>query len=130
MCLLVSRRSRSRSPRRYTQRYRGNQRGTYYKPRFQNNMNYRPRGRDGYMRGGRGGNYYNRYDRYDRGRGRGYVPRMRGPRRGGQYYPRGGGQYYDRRRYHDDDRHHSRDRDRDRSRSGSYEEDPMRKVNT
>ncbi|KAL0273871.1 UNVERIFIED_CONTAM: hypothetical protein PYX00_006451 [Menopon gallinae] len=121
----------SRSPRRHVNRFPRHQRGTYYKPRFQNNPHqYRnQRGRDNYNNRGRG--YYgNRYDnRYERGRGRGgFTPR--GNARGrGRYFHNNRPQHYNdnRRRYYDDDRRRSRDR----SRSLSYEErdeDPMRKV--
>ncbi|CAH1953990.1 unnamed protein product [Acanthoscelides obtectus] len=114
-------RSRSRSysgdRRRYNRRggFRGryNDRGTYYKPRFQN-----PRHND---RGGRG--YYRGRDRYDRdyrGRGRGHGP-FRGRRPRGRF-SRGGYRDYRDRRY---DRSRSRDRDRSRSYSGSRDRDSV-----
>lgn len=108
-------RSRSRSysgdRRRYRRggfRGRYNDRGTYYKPRFQNPRP--PRGRGG---------YYAR-DRYDRdyrgGRGRPYY--SRGGRRPRGRYQRGGFRdYRDRRDYR------SRSRDRSRSYSGSRDRD-------
>ncbi|XP_056648965.1 tetratricopeptide repeat protein 14 homolog isoform X1 [Diorhabda sublineata] len=116
-------RSRSRSysgdRRRYNRRggFRGrhlNDRGTYYKPRFQTPRHNGQRGR--------GGNYYNnrdsRYlDRDYRGRGRPYSYQNRGNRRQqrGRYGQRGG--YRD---YRDRDRRYSRSRSRDRDRSRSY----------
>ncbi|CAG9864564.1 unnamed protein product [Phyllotreta striolata] len=127
-------RSRSRSysgdRRRYVRRgggggggFRGrhnNDRGTYYKPRFQTPRHNGQRGR--------GGGYYNnrdsRYgDRDYRGRGRPYPYSRGGNRRPprGRYGQRGGGyrDYRDKRRY---SRSRSRDRDRSRSYSGSGSE--------
>ncbi|CAH1105868.1 unnamed protein product [Psylliodes chrysocephalus] len=118
-------RSRSRSysgdRRRYVRRggFRGrhnNDRGTYYKPRFQNPRHNGQRGR--------GGGYYNnnrdsRYgDRDYRGRGRPYPFQNRGNRRQprGRYGQRGGYRDYRDRRY---SRSRSRDRDRRSSYSGS-----------
>uniref|UniRef100_V5GI62 Tetratricopeptide repeat protein n=1 Tax=Anoplophora glabripennis TaxID=217634 RepID=V5GI62_ANOGL len=113
-------RSRSRSysgdRRRYRRggfRGRYNDRGTYYKPRFQN-----PR----HSQRGRGGGYYNRDSRYNdrdyRGRGRPYPYNNRGNRRPRGRYQRGGYRDYRDRRY---DR--SRSRDRSRSYSGSRDRD-------
>ncbi|EFA03920.2 tetratricopeptide repeat protein 14 homolog isoform X2 [Tribolium castaneum] len=119
-------RSRSRSysgdRRRYRRggfRGRYNDRGTYYKPRFQNPRN-NIRGRGG---GGGGGGYYNRDGRYNdreyRGRGRPYNNyNNRGGRRPRGRYQRGGyREYRDRRDYR------SRSRDRSRSMSGSRDRD-------
>ncbi|KAJ3634116.1 hypothetical protein MTP99_011023 [Tenebrio molitor] len=124
-------RSRSRSysgdRRRYRRggfRGRYNDRGTYYKPRFQNPRNN--------IRGRGGGGYYNRDARYNdreyRGRGRPYNNyNNRGGRRPRGRYQRGGGyrEYRDRRDYR------SRSRDRSRSFSGSRDRDSdeaMKKV--
>nr|CAH7740976.1 unnamed protein product [Callosobruchus chinensis] len=113
-------RSRSRSYSGDRRRYRRgggryNDRGTYYKPRFQT-----PRHNDR----GRGGGYYRGRDRYDRdfrGRGRGHGP-FRGGRRPRGRYSRGGYRDYRDRRF---DRSRSRDRDRSRSYSGSRERDSV-----
>ncbi|CAG9769036.1 unnamed protein product [Ceutorhynchus assimilis] len=124
-------RSRSRSysgDRRFRRRgggnFRGNNRndrGTYYKPRYQN-PRYDNRGGN---RGGRGGWNRDRYDnRNYRGRGRPYDYN-----RGNRRHPRGryggnrGGGYRDR-RY---DRSRSRDRSRSYSRSGS-DDSPIRRT--
>ncbi|XP_063914100.1 uncharacterized protein DDB_G0284459 isoform X2 [Zophobas morio] len=121
-------RSRSRSysgdRRRYRRggfRGRYNDRGTYYKPRFQNPRNSIRGGRGG--GGSGGGSYYNRDARYNdrdyRGRGRPYNNyNNRGGRRPRGRYQRGGyREYRDRREYR------SRSRDRSRSISGSRERD-------
>nr|CAI5870370.1 unnamed protein product [Callosobruchus analis] len=114
-------RSRSRSysgdRRRYRRggfRGRYNDRGTYYKPRFQT-PRHNDRGRGGYYRG------RDRYDRDFRGRGRGHGP-FRGGRRPRGRYSRGGYRDYRDRRF---DRSRSRDRDRSRSYSGSRERDSV-----
>ncbi|XP_017777148.1 PREDICTED: tetratricopeptide repeat protein 14 isoform X2 [Nicrophorus vespilloides] len=121
-------RSRSRSYSGDRRRRRGgfrggrfNDRGTYYKPRFQNPRNNYSRGGRGGGGGGNGANYHNR-DRYDRDhRGGG------GGRGGGRYFNRGrrprgrfqrGGGYRDFR-----DRRYDRSRSRDRSRSFSGSRD-------
>lgn len=101
-------------------RGRYNDRGTYYKPRFQAFKNNR-----GYSRGGRGGyrdgrDFRDHRDMRGRGRGR-FNYNNRRPR--GRF--RGNFRDYRDRRY---DR--SRDNSRDRSRSMSREnEDTMKKVN-
>lgn len=115
-------RSRSRSysleRRRFRRggfRGRFNDRGTYYKPRFQN-----PR------RGGRGGfdNRYNRFERDYRGRGpRRHPYDNRGGRRPRGRFGRGGYRDYRDRRY---DR--SRSRDRSRSYSSRDSPEPNKKV--
>ncbi|XP_028128031.2 tetratricopeptide repeat protein 14 homolog isoform X1 [Diabrotica virgifera virgifera] len=115
-------RSRSRSysgdRRRYNRRggFRGrhlNDRGTYYKPRFQTPRHNGQRGR-GYYNNNRDSRYG---DRDYRGRGRPYGFQNRGNRRQqrGRYGSRGGGGYRDYR-----DRRYSRSRSRDRDHSRSY----------
>lgn len=106
-------------------RGRYNDRGTYYKPRFQNFKNNR-----GYNRGGRGGyrdnRDFNRDYRDNRGRGgRYFYNNNRGRRPRGRF--RGGNNFrdYRDRRY---DRSRSRDISRDRSISRENE-DTMKKVN-
>lgn len=93
-------------------------RGTYYRPRYQNARS-NPRGR-----GGGGGGYYNRDQRFnDRdfrgGRGRPYNNYGRGGRRPWGRFQRGGGyrDFRDRR----SDRSHSRERSRSYSRSKERE---------
>ena len=111
---------RSRTPDRrrdYHGKYQGRfprQRGTYYKPRFQNYKN--PRGN---FQRGRG--FYPRYQN----RGRGFIPRGRGRGRGRFNNFKPGGYNRDYRNY---DRRRSRERESP-DRASSYEDDPMRKVN-
>lgn len=112
---------RSRTPDRrrdYHGKYQGRfprQRGTYYKPRFQNYKN--PRGN---FQRGRGF-----YPRYQNNRGRGFIPRGRGRGRGRFNNFKPG---YNNREYRSYDRRRSRDRD-SADRASSYEDDTMRKVN-
>lgn len=117
------RRSRSRSDdRSYRSKYPPGRyprnRGTYYRPRFQNSGNFKNRGygnRMGYRRGGYGGGYRD-YGSRDY-RNRGFNPRNRGRGRGQRYFTH-------RRDYRDYKRH-----DRGVSRSDDDRDDsPMRKV--
>lgn len=110
-------RSRSRSLRRYNDRRtsfrnRGgyNERGSYFKPRFNNH----PRGR------GRGGGNYREYRDYRGGRDRGRPFRPRPPRGNGG--GGGGNRYYRGYREGSRDRRYSRDRSEEGDRrSWSYE---------
>ncbi|XP_075213498.1 uncharacterized protein LOC142319753 isoform X2 [Lycorma delicatula] len=108
------RRSRSRSDDRhhYRNKYQGRyprNRGTYYRPRFQNYKS--PRGGGNYVPRGHRSRGYN-----NRGGNRGYVPRMRG---------RGRPRYF---HYKPQDRRDYRRYDRGISRSDDDDMSPMRKV--